>query len=144
MPLAAMTCFANARRDDFQFGLAIHLGCMAGEPVEAQNNMADASVPAHGQVMALPPRLRLNFEDGPGWENRDSIARCPAERGQGAAARGAHRVRLARRAGFSTSLTRRSPNWRPNSNSDADKLSVPRDVSVRSEPACEVWSGGRR
>ena len=40
--------------DDFQFGLAIHLGCMAGEPVEAQNNMADASVPAHGQVMALP------------------------------------------------------------------------------------------
>jgi hypothetical protein len=30
--------------DDFQFGLAIHLGCMAGEPVDAQNNMAGASV----------------------------------------------------------------------------------------------------
>ena len=39
-----MTCFAKARPDDFQFGLAIHLGCMAGEPVEAQNNMAGASV----------------------------------------------------------------------------------------------------
>ena len=42
---------------------------------------ARASSPSgsHGQVMALPPGLRLNFEDGPGWENRDSIARCPAD-----------------------------------------------------------------
>jgi len=35
--------------DDFQFGLAIHLGCMEGEPVEAQNNMAGASVRGQGE-----------------------------------------------------------------------------------------------
>ena len=29
--------------DDFQFGLVIHLGCMAGEPIEAQNNMTGPS-----------------------------------------------------------------------------------------------------
>jgi hypothetical protein len=28
--------------DDFQFGFAIHLDCMAGDPVDAQNNMAGA------------------------------------------------------------------------------------------------------
>jgi hypothetical protein len=45
--------------DNLQSGLAIHLGCMAGEPVEAQNSMAGASVRAQGQVMELPPRVRI-------------------------------------------------------------------------------------
>ena len=43
--------------DDFQFGLAIHLGCVAGEPVEAQNNMAGASVRGQERVMELLPGL---------------------------------------------------------------------------------------
>jgi hypothetical protein len=51
--------------DDFQFGLAIHLGCMAGESVEAQNNMIGASFPGQERVMELPPGLWFNFEDGP-------------------------------------------------------------------------------
>ena len=39
--------------DNFQFGLAIHLGCMASEPAKAQNNMAGASVPGKERVIAL-------------------------------------------------------------------------------------------
>jgi hypothetical protein len=52
-----MTCFAKARRMIFQFGLAIHLGCMAGEPVEAQNNMAGASVRGQGEGHGAAPGL---------------------------------------------------------------------------------------
>jgi hypothetical protein len=50
--------------DDFQFGLAIHLGCMAGEPVEAQNNMSGALVRAQGQVMKLPSGLGSILKTG--------------------------------------------------------------------------------
>ena len=40
--------------------LAIHLGRMAGEPVEAQNNMAGASVRGRGEGHRAPPGLQLN------------------------------------------------------------------------------------
>ena len=57
MPTGCHDLLCKGAPDDFQFGLAIHLGCMAGEPVEAQNNMAGASVRGQGEGHGAAPRL---------------------------------------------------------------------------------------
>jgi hypothetical protein len=60
MPQAAMTLLCKGAPDDFQFGLALHLGCMSREPVEAQNKRPARRF-AGKEVMELAPALRLNF-----------------------------------------------------------------------------------
>jgi hypothetical protein len=61
----------------------IHLGCMAGEPVDAQNNMTGASFRGQERVVELPSGLWLNFEDGPaqigGFPRRGRSLRCEAQ-----------------------------------------------------------------
>jgi hypothetical protein len=77
--------FAAVAREDFlgPGPWQIHLGCMAGEPVDAQNNMTGASFGGQERVVELPSGLWLNFEDGPaqigGFPRRVRSLRCEAQ-----------------------------------------------------------------